>query len=545
MANAIFKVPLPPNEPVKSYAPGTPEKAALKKQLDAMVQQTIDIPVIIGGKEIRTGDTDKCVCPHDHKTVLANYHKVSEKEVKAAINSAMDAHKIWSRMEWHDRVAVFLKAADLLTLTEWRYILNAATMLGQSKNAFQAEIDAAAELSDFFRFNAYYAMQIYEQQPLHSPFGMWNRSEYRPLEGFIFAVAPFNFTSIAGNLPTSPAIMGNVALMKPASSSVYSGYWIMKLLEAAGLPEGVINFIPGSGSKVGNPVMDSEYFGGIHFTGSTPTFQSMWRTAANNLSKYKSYPRIVGETGGKDFIFAHASADLEVLGTALIRGAFEYQGQKCSAASRAYIPKSIWPKLKEFIVAELKTVKMGDVRDFSNFMNAVIDKNAFDTITSYIDYAKKSSEAQIISGGNYDNSKGYFIEPTIIETTNPKFKSMEEEIFGPVLTLYVYDDNKYEETLQLCDETSPYSLTGAIFAQDRKAVETADKALTHAAGNFYINDKPTGAVVGQQPFGGARASGTNDKAGSYLNLIRWVSARTIKENFIPPKDYRYPFLNEK
>ncbi len=545
MANAIFKVPLPPNEPVKSYAPGTPERTALKKQLDAMVQQTIDIPIIIGGKEIRTGDTDKCVCPHDHKTILANYHKVSEKEVKAAIDSSMKAHKIWSRMEWHDRVAVFLKAADLLALTEWRYILNAATMLGQSKNPFQAEIDAAAELADFFRFNAYYAMQIYEQQPIHSPFGMWNRSEYRPLEGFIFAVAPFNFTSIAGNLPTAPALMGNVALMKPASSSVYSGYWIMKLLEASGLPEGVINFIPGSGSKVGNPVMDSEHFGGIHFTGSTPTFQSMWRTAANNLSKYKSYPRIVGETGGKDFIFAHASSDLEALGTALIRGAFEYQGQKCSAASRAYIPKSIWPKLKDFVVSELKTVKMGDVRDFSNFMNAVIDKNAFDTITSYIDYAKKANDAGIISGGNYDDSKGYFIEPTIIETTNPKFKSMEEEIFGPVLTLYVYEDNKYEETLQLCDETSPFSLTGAIFAQDRKAIETADKALTHSAGNFYINDKPTGAVVGQQPFGGARASGTNDKAGSYLNLIRWVSARTIKENFIPPKDYRYPFMNEK
>lgn len=545
MANAIFKIPLPPNEPLKSYAPATPEKAALKKQLDEMVHQTIDIPIIIGGKEIRTGDTDKCVCPHDHKTTLANYHKVSEKEVKAAINSSMEAHKIWSRMEWHDRISVFLKAADLLALTEWRYILNAATMLGQSKNVFQAEIDAAAELADFFRLNAYYAMHIYEQQPLHSPFGMWNRSEYRPLEGFIFAVAPFNFTSICGNLPTSPALMGNVALLKPASSSVYSAYWIMKLLEAAGLPEGVINFVPGSGSKVGNPVMDSEYFGGIHFTGSTPVFQSMWKTAANNLSKYKSYPRIVGETGGKDFIFAHASADLKALGTALIRGSFEYQGQKCSAVSRAYIPKSIWKELKDFMISELKTIKMGDPQDFSNFMNAVIDKGAFDTITGYIDYAKKSNEAEIIFGGNYDSSKGYFIEPTVIETTNPKFKSMEEEIFGPVLTLFVYEDSKYEETLHLCDETSPYSLTGAIFAQDRKAIELADKILTNAAGNFYINDKPTGAVVGQQPFGGARASGTNDKAGSYLNLMRWVSARTIKENFIPPKDYRYPFMNEK
>jgi 1-pyrroline-5-carboxylate dehydrogenase len=462
-----------------------------------------------------------------------------------AIDSAMEAHKTWSRMEWHDRVSVFLKAADLLSSTDWRYILIAATMLGQSKNPFQAEIDSAAELADFFRFNSYYAKQIYQQQPLHSPLGQWNRSEYRPLEGFIFAVAPFNFTSITGNLPTAPAIMGNVALLKPASSSVYSAYWIMKLLEAAGLPGGVINFVPGSGSKVGNPVMDSEHFGGIQFTGSTPTFQAMWRTAANNLAKYKSYPRIVGETGGKDFIFAHSSADITALGVAMIRGAFEYQGQKCSAASRAYIPKSIWPKLKEYNLAELKTVKMGDPRDFTNFFNAVIDKGAFDTITGYIEYAKKASDAKIIAGGKYDSSKGYFIEPTIIETTNPKFKSMEEEIFGPVLTLYVYDDNKYEETLQLCDQTSPFSLTGAIFAQDRFAIEKADKALTHSAGNFYINDKPTGAVVGQQPFGGARASGTNDKAGSYLNLIRWVSARTIKENFIPPKDYRYPFMSEK
>ncbi|AFN74443.1 1-pyrroline-5-carboxylate dehydrogenase [Melioribacter roseus P3M-2] len=545
MANAKFSVPAPPNEPVKSYAPGTPERDALKKQLSSMARQTIEIPLIIDGKEIKTGDTADSVCPHDHKTVLAKYHKAGEKEIQMAIESSMKAHKAWSRMEWHDRIAVFLKAADLLSSTEWRYILNAATMLGQSKNVFQAEIDSAAELADFFRFNAYYAMKIYEDQPLHSPPGMWNRMEYRPLEGFIFAVAPFNFTSICGNLPTSPALMGNVALLKPASSSVYSAYWIMKLLEAAGLPEGVINFIPGSGSIVGKIVMDSPDFGGIHFTGSTPTFQSMWKTAANNLSKYKSYPRIVGETGGKDFIFAHASADLKALGTALIRGAFEYQGQKCSAASRAYIPKSIWNSLKEFMIDELKTVRMGDVQDFSNFMNAVIDKNAFDSITSYIEYAKNSNEAEILFGGNYDDSIGYFIEPTVVLTTNPKFKTMEEEIFGPVLTLYVYDDDKYEETLHLCDETSPYSLTGAIFAQDRKAIELADQILTNAAGNFYINDKPTGAVVGQQPFGGARASGTNDKAGSYLNLLRWVSARTIKENFIPPKDYRYPFMQDK
>ncbi len=545
MANAIFNVQLPPNEPVKNYAPGSPEKAALKAKLDEMAKQTIDIPIIIGGKEIRTGDTDNCAMPHDHKHILGKYHKVTEKEVKMAIDASMLAHKNWSRMDWQDRVSVFLKAADLLSQTEWRYILNAATMLGQSKNPFQAEIDSAAELVDFFRFNAYYAMKIYQEQPLHSPIGMWNRLEYRPLEGFIFAVAPFNFTSICGNLPAAPALMGNVALLKPASSAVYSAYWLMKLFEAAGLPEGVINFVPGKGSKVGNPVLDSEHFAGIHFTGSTSVFQGMWKTASNNLPKYKSYPRIVGETGGKDFIFAHSSADITALGVAMICGAFEYQGQKCSAASRAYIPKSIWPELKDFIVSELKTVKMGDPRDFSNFMNAVIDKGAFDTITGYIDYAKKSNEAKIISGGNYDSTKGYFIEPTIIETTNPKFKSMEEEIFGPVLTLYVYDDNKYEETLNICDQTSPYSLTGVIFAQDRYAIETANKILLNAAGNFYINDKPTGAVVGQQPFGGARASGTNDKAGSYLNLLRWVSARTIKENFIPPHDYRYPFMSEK
>lgn len=545
MANAIFNIPLPPNEPVKNYAPGSAERSALKLKLDEMQKQEIDIPIIIGGKEIRTGDTEKCVTPHNHKHVLAKYHKAGTKEVYAAIESAMDAHKIWSRMEWHDRASVLLKAADLLGLTEWRYILNSATMLGQSKNPFQAEIDAAAELTDFFRFNAYYAMKIYQEQPLHSLFGMWNRMEYRPLEGFIFAVAPFNFTSIAGNLPTAPALMGNVALLKPASSAVYSGYWIMKLLEAAGMPPGVINFVPGSGAKVGNPVMDSEHFGGIHFTGSTPTFQSMWRTAANNLPKYKSYPRLVGETGGKDFVFAHASADVIALGVALIRGSFEYQGQKCSAVSRAYIPKSIWPTLKDYMVSEIKTIKMGDPTDFTNFFNAVIDKNAFTTITDYIKFAKAANDAEIIVGGNFDDSVGYFIEPTVIVTTNPKFKTMEEEIFGPVLTLYVYDDNKYEETLHLCDETSPYSLTGAIFAQDRKAIELADKVLVNAAGNFYINDKPTGAVVGQQPFGGARASGTNDKAGSYLNLLRWVSARTIKENFIPPKDYRYPFLSEK
>jgi 1-pyrroline-5-carboxylate dehydrogenase len=418
-------------------------------------------------------------------------------------------------------------------------------MLGQSKNVFQAEIDSAAELVDFFRFNCFYAMQIFEQQPPYSPTGTWNRMEYRPLEGFIFAVTPFNFTSIAGNLPTAPAIMGNVSLWKPASSAVYSAYYLMKLFQEAGVPDGVINFVPGPGSQVGNPALNSPQLAGIHFTGSTSTFQSMWKMVGDNIKYYKWYPRIVGETGGKDFIFAHRSADLKALGVAIIRGAFEYQGQKCSAASRAYIPKSIWPDLKEFVLAELKTIKMGDVEDFTNFMNAVIDRGAFTTITDYIDYIKKANDAEIIFGGNYDDSKGYFIEPTVAVTTNPRFKTMQEEIFGPVLTVYIYDDNKYEETLHVCNETSPYALTGAIFAQDRYAVELADRILVDAAGNYYINDKPTGAVVGQQPFGGGRASGTNDKAGSFLNMIRWVTPRTIKENFIPPRDYRYPFLQEK
>ncbi|MCK9280796.1 MAG: L-glutamate gamma-semialdehyde dehydrogenase [Melioribacteraceae bacterium] len=545
MANANFKTPVPQNEPIRNYAPGSPEKKALKAKLDELSSQQIDIPIIIGGKEIRTGDTDKCVMPHNHKHQLGTYHKVSEKEVTAAIDSNMEAHKAWSRMDFSDRAAIFLKAADLLANTEWRYIINAATMLGQSKNPFQAEIDSACELVDFFRFNVHYANQIYSEQPMYSPVGMWNRLEYRLLEGFIFAVAPFNFTSITGNLPTAPAIMGNVALLKPASSSVYSAYYIMKLLEAAGLPAGVINFIPGSGSKVGNPVLDSEHFGGIHFTGSTPVFQNMWKVASTNLPKYKSYPRLVGETGGKDFIFAHSSADVVSLGVSLIRGSFEYQGQKCSASSRAYIPKSIWGQLKEYIVEEIKTIKMGDPTDFTNFFNAVIDKAAFNTIKEYIDYAKNANDAEIICGGNYDDSVGYFVEPTVIVTTDPKFKSMEEEIFGPVMTIYVYDDNKFEETLTICDQTSPYALTGAIFANDKYAVDIASKALLHSAGNFYINDKPTGAVVGQQPFGGARGSGTNDKAGSHLNLIRWVSARTIKENFIPLRDYRYPFLQEK
>jgi len=545
MSDGIFNVPFPLNDPIRNYEPGSRDKEILKRRLEELKSQTIDIPIIIGGKEIRTGSIGNCVIPHEHQTVIGTYHKAGDKEVELAITESLKARENWAAMPWHERVAIFLKAADLLTTDYWRSTLNAATMLAQSKTAFQAEIDSACELVDFFRFNAYYAMQIFKEQPLHSPNGIWNRLEYRALEGFVFAVSPFNFTSIAGNLPTSPALMGNVVIMKPASSAVYSGYWLMKLFMAAGVPDGVINFVPGSGGQVGNPVIDSPHLAGIHFTGSTPTFQTMWKTIGNNISKYKSYPRIVGETGGKDFVFVHNSADIDVVATAITRGAFEYQGQKCSAASRGYIPKSIWPEIKIKLIEHLKTITMGDVGDFTNFMNAVIDKNAFDTISQYIDYIKQSDDAEILFGGNYDDSVGYFIEPTLALTTDPHFKTMEEEIFGPVFTLFVYDDDKYEETLNICDETSPYALTGAIFAQDREAVQLADKILVNSAGNFYINDKPTGAVVGQQPFGGARASGTNDKAGSYLNLIRWVSPRTVKENFIPPTDFGYPFMEEK
>ncbi len=544
MANAIFNLPLPPNETIHNYLPGSDERKSLKEKLSSLGNQHIEIPLIIGGKEIKTGKMGKCIIPHNHQKEIGQYHQAGEKEVKMAVETSQKAGKKWAAMQWQDRVAVFMKAAELLA-GPWRDTLNAATMLAQSKNVFQAEIDAAAELVDFYRFNCYYAMQIFEQQPAYSPAGIWNRMEYRPLEGFVFAVTPFNFTSIAGNLPTAPAIMGNVTLWKPASSAVYSAYYIMKLFQEAGLPDGVINFIPGSGGQVGNPVMASPELAGIHFTGSTTTFQGMWKTVGQNIHNYKWYPRIVGETGGKDFVVAHQSANIKALGVALIRGAFEYQGQKCSAASRAYIPKSIWPDLKDYMVSELKTVTMGDVEDFSNFMNAVIDRAAFTSITEYIDYIKKSDSAEILFGGNYDDSKGFFIEPTVAVAKDPKFRTMEEEIFGPVLTIYVYDDNKYEETLHLCDETSPYALTGAIFAQDRYAIELADKILVNAAGNFYINDKPTGAVVGQQPFGGGRASGTNDKAGSFLNMIRWVTPRTIKENYVPPTDYRYPFMKEK
>ena len=543
MANAYFKVPKPVNEPNLEFRPGSPEKKALKLKIDELKAQQFEIPVIIGGKEIKTGDTEALRCPHDHSLQLGVYHKAGAKEVGMAVEAALEARKEWAEMPWEHRAAVFLRAAELLA-GPWRTTLNAATMIGQSKTAYQAEIDAASEMVDFWRFNAHYMAEIMGQQPASSP-GVWNRLEYRPLEGFVFAVTPFNFSSIAGNLPSAPALVGCVALWKPASSAVYSAYFIMKLLEEAGLPPGVINFIPGSGRQVGDPVLANPDLAGIHFTGSTPVFQGMWKTVGENLSKMKYYPRIVGETGGKDFIFAHHTADVDALVVAALRGAFEYQGQKCSAASRMYIPKSIWSAFKEKYVAEVGKIKMGSPEDFTNFMGAVIDKGAFKTITEYIDHAIASEEAEIITGGTYDDSKGWFIQPTTIVTTNPKFKTMQEEIFGPVLTIFVYDDEKLDETLELCDTTSLYALTGAVFARDRAAVVKMSDRLRDTAGNFYINDKPTGAVVGQQPFGGGRASGTNDKAGSGMNLMRWLSARTMKETLVSPKDWRYPFMGEK
>ena len=541
--NAIIKVPTPFNEPIYSYAPGSREKKDLKAHLGKMLNEKIEIPLIIGSKEIFSGNMADCRCPHDHNHLLAQYHKAGPPELDKAVKEAQRAWKDWSVMDWESRASIFLRAAELLA-TKYRYILNAASMLGQSKTVHQAEIDAACELIDFYRFNPHYMRQIYTQQP-DSSHEIWNYMEYRALEGFVFAVTPFNFTSIAGNLPTSPAMMGNTVLWKPASSAVYSAYFITQLLKEAGLPDGVINFVPGPGRYVGDPVLEKPGLAGVHFTGSTSVFHGMWKTIGSNIMNYRTYPRIVGETGGKDFVFVHASADTEAVVTALIRGAFEYQGQKCSAASRAYIPSNLWPSIKESLSDEIKTIKMGDITDFTNFMGAVIDKPAFDSIVEFIEYAKKSKEANIVCGGNYDDSKGYFIEPTLVVVTNPKDKLMEEEIFGPVLTIYVYPENKYKETLKICDTTSPYGLTGAVFANDRKAIDEAFTALRHAAGNFYINDKPTGAVVSQQPFGGARGSGTNDKAGSYLNLLRWTSARAVKENLRPPRDYRYPFLNEE
>jgi 1-pyrroline-5-carboxylate dehydrogenase len=543
MSNAIFSIPVPGNEPVRSYAPGSAEKKSLKKRLDQMMAEEIEIPILIGGREVRTGNLGTAVCPHDHQHVLARYHQAGAAEVQAAAEAAKQAWHDWSETSWEARASVLLKAAELLA-GPWRDTLNAASMLNQSKTVFQAEIDSACELIDFWRFNPHFMRHLYTDQPISAP-GIWNRVEYRPLEGFIFAVSPFNFTSIGGNLPTAPALMGNTVLWKPASTSVLSNYYIAKILQAAGLPDGVINFLPGKASKVGDPVMAHPDFAGIHFTGSTPVFQSMWKTIGDNIANYKTYPRIVGETGGKNFILAHPSADVPALVAALIRGAFEYQGQKCSAGSRAYIPASLWPEVRERLVAELDEVKMGSPVDFRNFVAAVIDEPSFDRIMDFINHAKNSSDAEIVAGGNGDKSEGYFIEPTVVKTTDPRFRLMTEEIFGPVLTVYVYDDAKLDETLELVDTTSPYALTGCIFARDRGVIERLFRALRHSSGNFYINDKPTGAVVGQQPFGGARASGTNDKAGSMLNLVRWVSQRAIKETFVPPTDFRYPFLGEK
>lgn len=540
MANAFFNVPVAVNEPVLSYAPGTPERESLLQMYKKLNNEVRDIPMFIGGKEVFTDDKRTCSPPHDHKHKIATYNYGNATHVSDAINTALEARKKWANMSWESRAAIFLKAADLLA-GPYRAYINAATMLAQSKNAFQAEIDAACELADFFRFNVQYMTDLYAQQPESNP-GMWNRMDYRPLEGFVFAVTPFNFTSIAANLPAAPAMMGNVAIWKPADSQIYSAWALMDLFRAAGLPDGVINLIYVDGPVAGDIVFKHPDFAGLHFTGSTGVFRHLWKEIGANIEKYKSYPRIVGETGGKDFVVMHPSAHSDEVATALSRGAFEFQGQKCSAASRAYIPASKWEAVKGKLVEQVNSFKMGSPEDFGNFVNAVIDKRAFDKIAGYIDYIKQQPDAEIIAGGNYDDSKGYFIEPTVVVTTNATFRTMVEEIFGPVLTIFVYEDNDWDNLLKLVDSTSEYALTGAIFSQDRYAAEQATKVLENAAGNFYINDKPTGAVVGQQPFGGARGSGTNDKAGSYMNLLRWINARTIKETFAPPTDYRYPFL---
>ena len=540
MNNANYAFREPKNEPVYSYAPGTPERKLLQDELDRQYNQVIEICPIIGGKEIKTGDMGKVVMPTEHAHVLANYHKVGKKEVQMAIDAAMAAKKDWEEMPWIQRASIMMKAGELLA-TKYRYILNASCMLGQGKSPMQAEIDCPCEAIDFLRFNTYFASKLYGQQPI-SDHATLNRNEYRGMEGFVYAITPFNFTSIALNLNVAPALMGNVTIWKPSTTAILSNYYLMKIYKEAGLPDGVINFLPGSGATISKVVFNSPDFAGVHFTGSTGTFNAFWKTIGENIGKYKTYPKIVGETGGKNFVFAHKSADPRELAVALLRGAFEYQGQKCSAASRAYIPKSLWKKTLKHIEDMMATVKMGDGRDFSNFINAVIDEKSFDNIAGYIKRAKKAKDAEIVLGGGFDKSIGYFVEPTIILTTNPKYESMVEEIFGPVLTVYLYEDKKYSETLRLCNETSPYALTGSIFAIDRYAVLEAYDTLRYAAGNFYINDKPTGAVVGNQPFGGARASGTNDKAGSALNLYRWLSPRATKETFAPPTDYGYPFL---
>ena len=542
--NSIIRVPEPVNEPQFDYGVNSTARKALKVTLAELAAKQVEIPLIIGGKEIKTGDLGQVVMPHQHQHKLADYHRAGKKEAQMAIDAAMDAKAEWQCLRWEERAAIFLKAADLIA-GKYRFTINAASMLSTSKNAFQAEIDAACELIDFLRFNVYYAQTIYAEQPLLSSRGTWNYTQYRPLEGFVLAITPFNFTAIAGNLPSAPAIMGNTVVWKPASSCVYTPWLLMKIFKEAGLPDGVINFLPGPGSLVGDVCLESSHLGGVHFTGSTAVFHHIWKTIGNNIDTYKSYPRIVGETGGKDFIIAHASANVQKLVTACVRGAFEFQGQKCSAASRTYIPESLWPEFRRVLEDQMDRIKMGPVTDFRNFVNAVIDKSAFDTIQGYIAHAKSATDAEIIIGGNCDDSQGYFIEPTIILTTNPKFKSMQEEIFGPVLTVYVYPDADYLATLKTCNETSVYGLTGAIFASDRLAISHAMATLENAAGNFYINDKPTGAVVGQQPFGGGRASGTNDKAGAASNLMRWVSPRTVKETFDAPEQFDYPFMQDE
>ena len=543
MSNAFFKIDVPINEPVLGYGPGSPEKKAVKAELARQSAQITDIPLFIGGKEVRTGKTVQITSPHDHKKVIATCHLADKEHIEQAVAACAEGRKAWAALAWQERAAVFLKAADLLS-TKWRATMNAATMLGQSKTVHQAEIDASCELIDFFRFNAYYMTQIFSHQPSSSA-GIWNRSAARGLEGFVYAIAPFNFTSIGINLAASPALMGCATILKPALTSVH-GIWVgMQILREAGLPAGVINMVPAEPEKISDVLLNHADLAGIHFTGSTRTFNHLWKEVGKNIDHYKTYPRIVGETGGKDFIFAHKTAQVDELVCAMVRGAFEYQGQKCSAASRAYVPKSLWPEVKEKLISMTKEVKMGDVSDFTNFMGAVIDSAAFSKIKGYIDHAKSAADAKIIVGGEYDDTKGYFISPTVIETSNPHYKSMVEEIFGPVLAVYPYEDDKLDETLELCDTATPYALTGAIFAKDRLAIDKLTKRLEHAAGNFYINDKPTGAVVGQQPFGGSRASGTNDKAGSMFNLLRWTSHRTLKENFQPITDFRYPFLGEE
>ncbi len=537
--NGRRRIPPPVNDPIRSYAPGSPERASIKARLKQMAGDKVVIPLFIGGKEIKTGSCGQAVMPHDHHHVLAEYHKASESHVTQAIDAARAAHREWTSWSFDDRAAVILKAAELLTTT-WRDTINAATMLGQSKTIFQAEIDAACEIVDFWRFNVHYAQELLDEQPF-SDHTMWNQLEYRGLEGFVYAVTPFNFTSIAANLPTAPALMGNTVVWKPASSAMYSAYYLMKLYEAAGMPPGVINMVAGDAGMISKALLSHRELAGVHFTGSTEVFNDMWKTIGASMSSYRSYPRIVGETGGKDFIVGHPSADVDALAVAIVRGGFEFQGQKCSAASRVYVPKSLWNAVRDRAVAMIDDIKMGDVQDFRNFMGAVIDKRAFEKISEYVGHAKQ--HATIVAGGTVDGGTGYFISPTLVEAKDPGYRLLCEEIFGPVVTAYVYDDAKWEETLSIVDQTSPYALTGAVFAQDRRAVVQATSALRNAAGNFYINDKPTGAVVGQQPFGGARASGTNDKAGSKLNLIRWISARTIKENFNPPRNYKYPFMN--